>query len=96
MTDIDKIRQEVQTYLGNANDMHIILMHRFVSRLEAKAAYMPKPKGIREPRVEFIKDWWTNLPQQQVLAIESAIAELNKGEGINDLKVKKLHPSWFQ
>ena len=96
MTDIDTIRQEVQTYLDNANDMHIILMHRFVTRLEAKAAYVPKTKAIREPPVKIIKDWWTNLPEQQVLAIESAIAELNKGEGINDLKVKKLHPSWFQ
>ncbi len=96
MDDIDAMRKEVHVYIDNASDMDVMLLHRYALKLETKSSYEPRFKPTRTPRIPIIKDWWNALPVQQVVAINEAIMELDKGKCINDSKVKKQHPTWFQ
>ena len=96
MDDIDAMRKEVHVYIDNASAMDVLLLHRYALKLETKSTYEPKFKPTRAPRIPIIKDWWNALSEQQVVAINKAIMELDKEKGINDLKVKKQHPTWFQ
>lgn len=40
-------------------------------------------------------DWWDNLGEEQVTAIEAAVAELEAGEGIPHNEVVKRFEKWL-
>ncbi len=40
-------------------------------------------------------DWWDQLPSKQKKDIDTAIQQLDEGQGIPHEIVKKTHPQWF-
>lgn len=95
MNDIDLLRKELLAFLDTCSEVKLAMLHKYMTKLEAQSDYQAN-LSARILREKKIKDWWSNLTEAQTLAVDTAIAELDKGQGINDLKIRKLHPTWFQ
>lgn len=94
MIEFEKMKNDIQQFINKASDFQILNLHRIVVKLQNKAANLPKQiQLVREPKIVIVKDWWTNLSDEQLLTIDGAIDQLDSGKEINKIKMSKL-PSW--
>jgi len=93
---IETMKEEIQQFLTDANDIQIISLHRYSIRLKYKDVNVFNYNQILELKPKIVKDWWTNLTAENIAAIDGAISELDNKKDINKIKISKLSPEMFE